>query len=71
MSNKPNMNAGRGIDKSIRNLQVLFGRGRAEVQAKGIGPYHATVKHDDWCPGLKKRSMIWCECNPEIDINPW
>jgi hypothetical protein len=67
MSNRPNLKDW-GINRSGRNLQVLIARGMAEVQANGADVYRAIVKHDDGCPGLAHQSMLWCECNPEIEI---
>jgi hypothetical protein len=51
-----------------RNLQVLTGRLRAEVQTYGPGSYHGTVRHDRDCPGLKHQSMRKCRCKPEVEI---
>ena len=57
----------RGIQRSIRNLRVLIARGRAERQpGKAM---RITVKHDDWCPGLKRRSMLFCECRPVLEFS--
>jgi hypothetical protein len=69
MSNQRRIRADNGPNRSARNLQVLLGRGMAEHQPGQVNV--VTVKHDDWCPGLKKRSMLWCECNPEMDFNQW
>ena len=33
------------------------------------GPnYRAVVKHDNWCPALKTRSMLSCACRAEITV---
>jgi hypothetical protein len=52
-----------------RNMNVLTGMLRAEVETSGPGSYHGTVRHDRGCPGLRYQSMRRCRCNPEVEIS--
>ena len=51
-----------------RNLAVLLARAVAEVRPGTVNV--ATVRHDDWCQGLRGKSILKCRCSPKIQIEP-
>jgi hypothetical protein len=40
----------------------------AEVQASGPGSYSADIYHSEDCLGLVHKSMLLCECMPQIEV---
>ncbi|HZA25090.1 MAG TPA: hypothetical protein VFA32_21260 [Dehalococcoidia bacterium] len=57
-------------DGAVRrqSLAILMGRFRAEVAQNGDGHYLGTVYHDENCEGLRRQSLLECQCRPEITI---
>jgi len=44
----------------------------ADLKERGVigaGMSDIGIRHDDWCPGLKRESLGWCACEPVVSVN--